>query len=303
MSDSNSRRAPAGFSTGALEKGNYRAALKWLEDTDAEAVEISALRFDELEPTVRDLDRLDVNRFEYVSFHAPSSFLPEQEDEVLDWLRPVLRRGWNIVVHPDVIHTPAKWAFLGRQLLIENMDRRKRVGRTVAELARFFKLLPEARFCLDVAHARQLDTTLTLLFSLFEDLHDRIAEIHISELDSRCRHVPMSGWAMADYHHLPWQSLAGVPVIIESMLDRCDSMARQWELHRTRRTVTGDDDRSNGDAATWGIMYSSLGWNRPDESLATEVDYSTWLSSRLMTADPATAYGGSSTHPRPPDRR
>lgn len=36
-----------------------------------DAVEISALRFDELEPTVRDLDRLDVSRFEYVSFHAP----------------------------------------------------------------------------------------------------------------------------------------------------------------------------------------------------------------------------------------
>lgn len=292
MSDSSPRRTPTGFSTGALERGNYRAALRWLEETDAEAVEISALRFDELEPTVRDLDRLDVSRFEYVSFHAPSSFLPDQEDEVLDWLRPVLRRGWNIVVHPDVIHTPAKWAFLGSHLLIENMDRRKRVGRTVAELARFFDLLPEARFCLDVAHARQLDTTLTLLFSLFEDLHDRIAEVHISELDSRCRHVPMSGWAMADYHQLPWQRLAGVPVIIESMLDRSETMARKSELHSTRRAVAGDAGRSNGATGAWGIMYCSLDLGGSDEFPEAGTSHEVWSGSRLMTAEPVPPYGG-----------
>src|SRR5438309_4845307 len=39
----------------------------------------------------------------------------------------------------------------------------KSVARTADELAKWFVALPEARLCLDVAHARQLDTTLILL--------------------------------------------------------------------------------------------------------------------------------------------
>ena len=238
MSDSSQSRTPTGFSTGALEKGDYFAALQWLNDfTDTDAVEISALRFDELEPTVRDLECLKLDRFRYVSFHAPSSFRPDQEEAVLGWLKPVFDRGWNIVVHPDMIYTPDRWQFLGKQLLIENMDRRKPVGRTVSELVHFFGLLPEARFCLDVAHARQIDTTLTLLFQLFEGLCDRIAEIHISELDSRCRHIQMSGRAVADYQCLPWDRLKDVPVIIESMLDHDETGARIEELDLARKSI------------------------------------------------------------------
>lgn len=243
MSDSSTSQRPTGFSTGALEKGDYSAALQWLnEDTDTDAVEISALRFDELEPTVRNLERLKLDRFRYVSFHAPSFFRPDQEDSVLGWLKPVFDLGWNIVVHPDVIYTPDRWQFLGHQLLIENMDRRKSVGRTVGELQRFFDLLPDARFCLDVAHARQIDTTLTLLFQLFEGLCDRIAEIHISELDSRCRHIQLSGNSVADYQCLPWSMLHNVPVIIESMLDHEDGATRLQELYLARNsTVHGEN--------------------------------------------------------------
>jgi hypothetical protein len=237
--------SPIGFSTGALEKGDYGAALDWLnEHTDTDAVEISALRFDELEPTVRNLERLKLDHFRYVSFHAPSSFRPDQEESVLGWLKPVFDRGWNIVVHPDVIYTPDRWQFLGRQLLIENMDRRKSVGRTVDELKRFFGLLPDARFCLDVAHARQIDTTLTLLFQLFEGLCDRFAEVHISELDSRCRHIQMSGRAVADYQCLPWNTLHGVPVIIESMLDHEDGEARLQELNLARNSIVHGENRN-----------------------------------------------------------
>jgi hypothetical protein len=237
-----------------LEKGDYHTALNWLNDTDTDAVEISALRFDELEPTVRELDDMKLDRFRYVSFHAPSSFRPDQEEEVLDWLKPVFDRGWNIVVHPDVIFRPARWQFLGRQLLIENMDRRKRIGRTVSELGWFFDRLPEARFCLDVAHARQIDTTLTLLFHLFEDFRDRIAEIHISELDSRCRHIPMSGRAVEDYQSLPWQRLSGVPVIIESMLDREGSTARRQELDLARQSIAATAHQC---AATYACVFTS----------------------------------------------
>lgn len=226
-----------GFSTGALERGDYRKALRWLCEHEVDTVEISALRFSELKPLICDLDRLETTSFRYVSFHAPSSFEPEQEKEVVKLLEPVFQRGWNIVVHPDVIRKPALWRHFGSCLLIENMDRRKSVGRTVKELVAVFERLPEAKMCLDVAHARQLDTTLTLLFELIRQFQDRIAEIHISELDSHCRHVPMSRCAVNDYRSLPWLKALAVPVIIESMLDGGRKDWRTEELSLAKQAL------------------------------------------------------------------
>jgi hypothetical protein len=222
MSDSNTlpQSQRFGFSTGALERSDFHSAVDWMRDCDMRTIELSALRFEELELLVTQLDRMDLDSFSYISFHAPSSFYREQEARVIELLQPVKQRNWNIVIHPDMIYTPSLWECFGGQLLIENMDRRKADGRTVRELSRFFGLLPEARLCLDVAHARQIDSTLFLLNELIQTFTDRIAEIHISELDSHCRHVPMSNQAVIDYKRFASCVGADTHVIIESMLDR-----------------------------------------------------------------------------------
>ena len=225
-----------GFSTGALEKGDYRSALAWMLQNKVHCVELSALRYAELEPLVNDIDQLPLDTFTYVSFHAPSSFSHDQEERVVHLLERVAKKNWNIVVHPDVIFRPKLWTRFGDQLLLENMDRRKTVGRTVRELEGLFAQLPEARMCLDVAHARQLDTTLTLLRSLASTFEGRIAEVHMSELDSRCQHRPLSEGAVTDYQQLAsW--LQDVPVIIESVLDRDHSDLRQQEMQLTRTAM------------------------------------------------------------------
>jgi hypothetical protein len=219
-----------GFSTGALERGDYRSALAWLREQGIASVELSALRLSELEGLVCDLTALELESFSYISFHAPGSFGASEEERVVTLLQKVFERGWNIVVHPDVIRKPVLWRRFGNRLLLENMDRRKLTGRTVEELSLFFEHLPEARLCLDVAHARQLDTTLTLLAGLIRLYKDRIAEVHISELDSLCRHRPMSWCAVADYRSLKWPGLSsGAPVIIESMLDQSNTDLRMDE--------------------------------------------------------------------------
>lgn len=218
-----------GFSTGALERANHRAAIEWMRHQNLRAIELSALRLDELAPLVADLDQLELDGFTHISFHAPSAFPLEQEDRVLGLLDNVANRPWNIVAHPDVIHSPAKWRRFGDRLLLENMDRRKSTGRTVSELNGLLTELPEARLCLDVAHARQLDTTLTLLWSLIQAFGGRIAQMHISELDSRCRHRPLSIWAVEDYRRFA-ADLAGIPVIIESDLYDADSATKLKEL-------------------------------------------------------------------------
>jgi len=226
-----------GFSTGALAKQDYQQALGWIQEHDLKSVELSALRLEELEPLIDHLDNLPFERFTYISFHAPSAFSVDREQYVLSLLQRVAQREWNIVVHPDVIYNPQQWVCLGSRLLIENMDRRKSTGKYVDELDALFKQLPEARLCLDVAHARQLDTSLTLLDKLVRSFSGRIAEVHISELDSHCRHRPLSGCSVWDYGQFA-DSLREVPaVIIESMLERPDAGLREQEVSMAMRAM------------------------------------------------------------------
>jgi hypothetical protein len=54
-------------------------------------------------------------------------------------------------MHPDTIEEPHLYRDLGRKLLIENIDARKDLGATQAELAPTFAELPEVGFCFDIA--------------------------------------------------------------------------------------------------------------------------------------------------------
>ena len=218
MSDSKHKTERIGFSTGALEKSDFKSAIHWLLHNHVRSMELSAIRMEELEPLVNALESLPTARFQYVSFHAPSFFPKEAERLVVRLLGHVASRGWNIIVHPDMIRTHSLWVPFGSHLLIENMDRRKTIGKTVGELKSIFQSLPDARLCLDVAHARQMDTTLTLLAQIISAFSTRIAEIHISELDSWCQHQPMSAGAVMDYQLFASLFDAKLPVIIESML-------------------------------------------------------------------------------------
>jgi hypothetical protein len=248
MSDFDHFCTRVGFSTGALERGDFRKAISWINSYEIRVLELSALRYEELKPLVDSLDDLSLESFSYISLHAPSRFPSSKEEEVVELLLPVGERGWNVIVHPDVIYNPERWAPLGERLLIENMDRRKPVGRTAAELEKLFLRLPKAQLCLDVAHARQLDTSLTLLREIIRSFHDRIKEVHISELDSLCRHRPMSDAAVKDYQRFADAIGIFTPVIIESMLeaDRASLRLEEMELAELALNprIEADRDRS-----------------------------------------------------------
>ncbi|HEX2253014.1 MAG TPA: hypothetical protein VHQ65_07090 [Thermoanaerobaculia bacterium] len=226
---------PVGFSTGALAKGDFRRALERLRATDATAVELSALRGAELAPLLAALDDLDLARFEHVSVHAPGRFPAREEGDLVARFVPVAERGWPIVVHPDAIHEPARWAPLGPLLLLENMDRRK-PGRTADELAPFFARLPEAGLCLDLAHARQVDPTMAEAERLVERSGDRLREIHLSELDDRGEHHRLSPASADAFRRLARRLPAGVPVILESPFRQGDPAA---ELAAARSLLAG----------------------------------------------------------------
>lgn len=205
-----------GFSTGALALGDFERGVELQRRPDVNAVELSALRESELDTLVDALPTLDLNQFAYVSFHAPSRVSSERK--VVDRLKAVHERGIPIVVHPDVISDFALWRELGSSVLLENMDQRKPVGRTAADMYRFFEELPDAQFCFDIGHARQVDPTMTVADELLHAFSDRFAELHISEVDEGCRHVAITRSAVRAYRSIANQIPDTVPVIIESMI-------------------------------------------------------------------------------------
>jgi hypothetical protein len=211
-----------GFSTGALARGDFHRGLAMLADKNATAVELSALRSDELIPLVEQLDHLDLDQFKYVSFHAPSSMEAAFESTALSLLELVAARGWTIVVHPNVMYRPQEWARLGDRLCIENMDKRKSIGQTASDLLNIFKGIPRATFCFDIGHARQVDPTMSEASAILQSLGDRLHQLHVSEVNTQSRHDALSFESVLAFQKVSHLIPADVPVILESRIEESE---------------------------------------------------------------------------------
>jgi hypothetical protein len=189
---------PIGFSTGALALADFGKALTMLsEHASVGVVELSALRERELEPLVTALGELDLHQFSYVAVHAPSAMGRDTEEAVVDLLDSVAGRGLPIIVHPDAIHDWTRWRHFGALLCLENMDKRKAIGRRRGELAACFDRLPDASLCADLGHARQIDPTMTEAHFILRDFGDRLKQVHLSEVSTDSRHDRISYTARA----------------------------------------------------------------------------------------------------------
>ena len=182
-----------GFSTGAVAGGDFSSAFTLLANQPGiDSIELSALRLSEVTPLLRAIPNLDLSRYRYISFHAPSSFPADEEASLVAALTRSIPKEWPIVLHPDTIHDASLWCALGNRVALENMDRRKSTGRTAEELRSIFNLLPDARHCFDVGHARQCDTSMAESYRILEAYGSRLAQLHVSEVNSASQHDPIT---------------------------------------------------------------------------------------------------------------
>lgn len=236
---------PTGFSTGALAKSDFRHALAMQDDTRFRAVELSALRESEIDDLVASIPSMDLKQYEYVSFHAPSSLDELTEAELVSRLKCVADLGMKIVVHPDVIRDFETWRPIGHALLLENMDQRKPTGRTVAELTKYFDELPDAGFCFDIGHARQVDPTMGVAVELLVAFSDRLQELHVSEVNEASKHVAMSTTCVMAFERIASLIRQSVPAIIESVISE-DGVAKEFEKVSRCLGPAQNSNRTNG---------------------------------------------------------
>lgn len=204
-----------GFSTGSIAFGDFRRAIADLKSKGVKYIELSSLREGELNELIDNINSSELDYFSYVSFHAPSKLNRITEVELVNKLEAVLRKEWSIIVHPDIISDFDLWRKFGKFLCIENMDKRKPIGRTMAEMKFLFTKLPEASFCFDIAHVKQIDPTMTEAKLMLDAFRDRISQIHLSDVNFDSKHEPLNIEALLTYGRII-HLLPDVPVILES---------------------------------------------------------------------------------------
>jgi len=225
---------PIGFSTGTLAFSDFRLGISKLRGKAVAAIELSALREEELEPLVSAIDQLELSQFEYKSVHAPSKFSKLTEERIVELLTPVFKKGWPVVVHPDAIQRFDLWRPLGDLVCIENMDKRKPTGRTAEELEQIFSRLPEAALCFDVGHARQIDPSLTEAVAILKRHGSRLRQLHVSEVNSQSRHEALNWSIEQALTKLATMIQPDVPIILETPVE--DQFLDQ-EMTRVRAAI------------------------------------------------------------------
>jgi len=205
-----------GFSSGVLDPVDPLHAIEWTLKAGLSAIELSSLRLAELDEVARSVRDPGLSRLAWVSIHAPSDIPADREEGIVTRLVEISRGRYPVVVHPDTMHDRSLWRVLGPLLLLENMDQRKRMGQFAEDFIALFEDLPEAGLCLDVAHLRQVDPTLTEGFKFLRLFGRRLRQIHMSELSTESEHRPISLHASSYLKRFLSAVPAHIPAIVES---------------------------------------------------------------------------------------
>lgn len=240
---------PIGFSTGALAYSDFRRGLEITRRGQCRTIELSALRENELAPLVEALDALDLCSYTYISVHAPSKFQQGHEADIVRLLRKVANKSWPIVLHPDVIQDASAWDSFGSLVLIENMDKRNNCGRTARELGEIFSKLPQAGLCFDIGHCRQVDPTMNESYLILKQFKNRLRQLHVSEVNSRSTHDPLSSTALAAFQKVASLVPEKTPVILESPVQEGD-VEREIERARTALPIPAFTKQGNSQRVT-----------------------------------------------------
>jgi hypothetical protein len=185
---------PLGASTGYMsdQRGDWPSQIRQASQLSPFAIELSVLSEAEMGGLASYLETDPPIPFRYVSIHGPSKGRVMSEPDLANALVGLSTMAQAIVMHPDTIEDPGNFRVLGRKLVLENMDRRKRDGRTAEELDRLFAELPEAGFCFDVAHAWSVDYTMIVGTELLDAFRTRLRHIHVSSMSQDLHHVSLT---------------------------------------------------------------------------------------------------------------
>lgn len=201
-----------GYSTGSFAdtRGDWETAFARAEDFSRNVVELSVLSQDELGSLADFLITFDdIVQIKHLSLHAPAKDLNGHERRRVALTAAVASMGVeSVIVHPDVVGSMSVYAeAFGHKLVIENLDSRKNCAQTAADI----KVPREAGFCLDLAHVKTVDPSMSEAHRMLDKFGDRLRQIHISSIDAAGHHIALTkadfelyGPVLEFCEHVPW---------------------------------------------------------------------------------------------------
>jgi sugar phosphate isomerase/epimerase len=104
----------------------------------------------------------------------------------------------------------------------------------VKELDLLFERFPDASFCFDIGHARQVDTSMIEAYQMLKKFGPRLRQIHVSEVNSRNKHDRLSFVSILDFQEVAHMIPPEIPIIIESIVSGDQIGA---EIDRVRKAL------------------------------------------------------------------
>ncbi|HUV46815.1 MAG TPA: hypothetical protein VMW29_01645 [Candidatus Bathyarchaeia archaeon] len=175
-----------GYSTGGKKNISLKTRIKKILEIENHALEVNFIREERLKEKI-DRETLDlIKKFKYISFHAPALevFYPSKKTEwIIEELKqiiPVIRPD-VLVFHPDNVKD-FNWLNkqFGKLLAFENMDSRKKFGKTIKDLTQVFKKSPQAKFVFDINHLYTVNPKLDLADKFYITFKKRLCHYHLS---------------------------------------------------------------------------------------------------------------------------
>ena len=155
-----------------------------------EAVELSLTRIEKIKNSITDEVLSLLAKFKYKSIHLPVvnndkfiSYPDKSAEESLKIIDRIISKISinTILIHPDQVRD-FDWAKsrYGSLLAFENMDSKKKFGKTLEEMMKVFEICPEAKWVFDVNHLYTNDKSMKSSGDFFNALSNKLTHYHIS---------------------------------------------------------------------------------------------------------------------------
>jgi hypothetical protein len=183
-----------GYSLGVGPNPKYirKERIKLLLSFEDEAVELDYVVADRLEEKLDAEDIQRLKKFKYISIHAPAltaeggkwiKYPSNEAEKIINQIISIANEVnvKTIVFHPDLVDD-FNWLYekVGDRLAFENMDLSKSFGKTVQDLERIFREVPNAKWVCDVNHIYTIDVSMELTNNFHQMFHDRLCHYHLS---------------------------------------------------------------------------------------------------------------------------
>jgi len=100
------------------------------------------------------------------------------------------------------------------------MDKRKPIGQTAEDLGNIFDEFPDASFCFDIGHVRQVDPTMSEAIAILHRFRSRLKQLHVSEVNAQSKHDPLSLESMIAINRVARLVPLNIPAILESRVEQ-----------------------------------------------------------------------------------